>query len=76
MNKWILIHTYQNLAEDGKASPLKCPDCDGPLISMIDSVDTKNEDPVLWCPSCDHRSKPGLDFWDQVTAVVKEHHDI
>lgn len=76
MNKWIMIHTYNNLSDDGKAAPIVCPDCSGPLIPMIDTVDNSNDDPVLWCPSCDSRTRPGIAFWDQVRAVVKEHHDI
>lgn len=76
MNKWILIHSYQKLAEEGKVGRVECPDCFGPVVSMIDAVDTNNDDPVLWCPSCDSRSKPGIAFWDQVEATVRDYYEL
>lgn len=75
MNKWILIHTYNNLVEDGKANALRCDDDNQLLIPMIDA-DEDSDDPVLWCPSCDTIRRPGINVWDQISAVVKEHHDI
>lgn len=76
MNKWILIHTYQKLSDEGKVGRVECPDCFGPVASMIDAVDTTNEDPILWCPACDSRSKPGIAFWDQIEAAVRDHYEL
>lgn len=76
LNKWRIIHSYQHIVDDGNALPLFCPDEGGVLISLLDTEDDTNEDPVLWCPACDKKIRPGLEFWDQITAVVKEHYDI
>lgn len=76
INKWILIHTYNNLVDDDKARPIVCPDDQQLLIPVIDTVRDDNDDPVLWCPACNARHRPGIDVWDQIEAVVKEHHDI
>lgn len=76
LNKWRIIHSYQNIVDDGNARPLRCPDDDAVLVSTMDIHDRSNPDPVLWCGACDKRIRPGLDVWDQITAVVKEHYDI
>lgn len=75
MNRFIIVHTYNNLVEEGKAAPLLCPDDNIQLISMIDA-DTDSEDPVMWCTACDTKFRFGLDTWKQIEAVVKEHYDI
>jgi len=65
-----------NLVDEDKARPLVCPDDQQELVSMIDSKNPANEDPVFWCPVCDSRYDLGINTWDQILAIVKEHHDI
>lgn len=71
LNRWQIIHTYNNLVDDGKAEPLRCPDENGLLIPMIDS-EGLIDDPVLWCHTGNTIMKPGIDFWDQIGAVVRD----
>ena len=73
LNKWHLIHSYQRVVEAGLAEPVVCPDDGQTLISMIDTVDPKNEDPVMWCPACDSRYHLGIGAWDQIDASVRDH---
>lgn len=69
INQWKLLHTYNALAEQNVASPLVCPDCNNGVVPIIDA---KSDEPVpaLYCLTCDAVSRPGLDFWDQIKAVV------
>ncbi|AXG66137.1 hypothetical protein SEA_ANNADREAMY_13 [Streptomyces phage Annadreamy] len=67
--EWSIFHEYRHLADSGKVKHLQCPDCTGHLITRLGTED----EPVLWCPSCDTRIQPGLDLYDQIRAVVKEH---
>jgi hypothetical protein len=72
MTEWQILHTYNNLAAEGKAKPLTCPDDGMKLVPKIGYDDL----PVLYCFVCDGVIHPGKDFWDQLTNVVKEHYDI
>jgi hypothetical protein len=67
--EWKYFHAYRNLAEDGKVKFLQCPDCSSTLVTQPGP----NEEPQLWCYTCDSAIKPGLDVYDQIRAVVKEH---
>lgn len=68
--EWSVFHNYRHLVDDGKAKSLKCPNCDGILVTQPD-IDA---DPLLWCILCDVRFHPGLDLYSQIRAVVMEHH--
>lgn len=72
-NNWQIFHSYQDIVKKGDARPFLCPDCEIELIMKIgkDGVDAG---PVLWCPSCDTITTPGLDLIQRVTAIVKEHY--
>lgn len=78
MNKFILVHTYNNLVDDDKARPLVCRHCSDPQSELIPMIDAeKNTDePVMWCPRCDTRFHFGTDTWGQIESIVMEHHDI
>lgn len=71
---WQLFHTYQRLADEGKAAPLVCPDDGTEMVTMVKNGDYDTL--YLWCPYHDLWIKPGLDVIDQVKAVVKEHYDV
>ena len=66
-----MIHTYNLLAAQGDAAPLVCPDCNNKFISTID-VNSYESLPALYCLACNATTRPGLDFWDQIRAVVLE----
>lgn len=75
LNIWQLFHTYNFLANKGKAETLRCPNDQNMLITrMRYSQDTDNL--YLWCPDCNTWTHPGLDMIRQVEAVVKEHYDV
>jgi len=68
--EWKYFHRYNDLAHEGRVKFLSCPDCSTNLVSQMDN----NADPVLWCCVCDVIIRPGLDLYDQIRAVVREHH--
>lgn len=68
--EWSVFHNYRRLAQEGKAKFLRCPDCDGILVTQPD----KKADPILWCIHCDTKILPGLDMYEQIKAVVSEHY--
>lgn len=67
--EWSYFHSYRKLAENGKVKFLQCPDCSATLVTMGD----EDNNPVLWCSHCDSTIRPGLDLYDQIRAVVREH---
>lgn len=67
--EWYYFHAYNHLASEGKVKPLSCPNCDTKLATVLGD----NDEPALWCRICDTLIKPGLDVYDQIRAVVKEH---
>lgn len=69
IDKWEIIHAYRNLASEGKASPMLCPDCGTLLATRIREED---DDPWLWCFNCPSWKKPGLDFFDRIRPIVEE----
>lgn len=67
--EWSIFHEYRHLSAQGKVKPLTCPDCDNDLITVL----SDNDEPALWCFFCDTLIRPGLDVYDQIRAVVREH---
>jgi hypothetical protein len=74
INKWKLLHTYYSLAEHGPLKPIVCPDCDQIVVPIIDA-DSDEPIPALFCLYCDVITRPGLDFWDQVSQMVFEYYE-
>lgn len=74
MNKWVLLHTYNSLAENGQAAFILCPDDGLKLVPIIDP-DEEEPIPALYCGRCDSITRPGLDLWQQIRAVALEHYD-
>jgi len=70
VTNWELFHRYRGLVDKGQAAPLRCPECDGYLITRIGHDD----EPILWCYGCLSSLKPGLDVISRVRAVVSEHY--
>lgn len=69
---WHYFHTYRRLANEGRVKYLTCPDCDTRLDTRLRPNDD-TDSLWLWCATCDAWTKPGLDLFDQVKAVVHEH---
>lgn len=74
MNRFMLVHTYNNLVDEEKANALTCPDDKIELIPMIDT-DTDGDDPVMWCSACDTKYRFGQETWKQIESVVWEYYD-
>jgi hypothetical protein len=71
-SKWQLIFAYQRLVNAGEAKGILCPNCnDNDLVSVIDP-DNSEPVPALWCYYCDKTVKPGIAFWDQISAAVND----
>ena len=67
--EWSIFHSYRRLAEEGKVKLIQCPDCQGNLTTRLG----EDDNPLLWCSKCDVKIRPGLDIYDQIKAVVREH---
>ena len=65
------IHTYVNLADEGKAKPLVCPEDD---YKYVVEYEAGNDIPVLHCYMCDGKVYPGLGLLSNIRAIVKEHY--
>lgn len=63
------FHKYNRLVRRGMVKPLTCPVCDEKYILRV----SEDDDPVLQCLACNSLTQPGLNMWDKVRAVVKEH---
>jgi hypothetical protein len=71
MDKWKILNQHRSLVNEGKALPVPCPDCKNPVVFMID----KDDDPMMWCPWGDDITlRPGLQFWDDMQSIIKEHY--
>lgn len=68
--EWSTFHRYRNLVNEGKAREILCPEDGAGLISRIHG---KDDDPHFWCPACEAFTKPGLNVYSQMQAVVSEH---
>lgn len=69
-SEWYYYHQYRLLAARGMVKHLTCPDCGSNLITRI----RKDDDDVwLWCAADDAWTRPGLDVFTQIKAVVREH---
>lgn len=74
LNQWQLIHTYDLLVDRGMARAVECPDCGTRMVPRIKG--DVDDGPWMWCCTCNAYSKPGSNFWNQITPVVKEHYDV
>jgi hypothetical protein len=68
MDKWEIIHGYRRLAEAGKAQPWECPEDQWPMVSMGDDDD----EPYLWCYTCNGRVVPSLVMYQRMKATIDE----
>lgn len=68
MNKWLTLHRYNRLVQEGQARPFLCPDCNNGLTFVPDTDD----EPVLYCAWDDRGFTPGTMFWGDVRSVVSE----
>jgi hypothetical protein len=64
LNKWQLLHTYQNVR-----GFIRCPDDDYPYFAMLKD---DPENPVLHCTYCQANVRFGSDVWDQILEAVQE----
>lgn len=69
MTEWQRIHSYNRLVRQGRTAPLLCPDDN----TVYGYYLAENDDPALWCPSCNSRVTMGINLWDQINAVLREH---
>lgn len=63
------FHKYNRLVRRGLVKPLTCPVCETEYVLRV----SEHDDPVLQCFPCDSLTQPGLNLWNNVQAVVKEH---
>lgn len=68
MNKWAIMHEYRRAVANGKASAIKCPDCNSELVPIYG----RDEDPSLKCLSCRTVFEPGVYVWDQIIKALRE----
>lgn len=74
LNLWKTLHTYEVLANNGKAAPILCPE---DKVALKTRAKGKNlVDPYLWCSACGSYNKPGLDLITKIRNVVKEHYNV
>jgi uncharacterized protein (DUF983 family) len=65
------FHRYNRLVRRGFAKPLVCSHC----FEEYTLRTTEDGDPVLQCAFCNIMVQPGLNIYNTVRAVVKEHYD-
>lgn len=65
------FHLYNRLVARGFVKPLTCDHCDNPYTLRA----TETNEPVLQCNWCNSLVQPGLNLYNRVVAVVKEHFD-
>ena len=63
------FHLYNRLVERGHVKALVCPHCDHAYTLRA----TEDAEPVLQCFWCNSLVQPGLNLYNDVVAVVKEH---
>jgi hypothetical protein len=71
--QWSVYHSFRHLVDEGRVKPLVCPDCDTPVATRIRRYSELEDEPWLWCPTCDAWTRPGLDLYSRILAVVREH---
>lgn len=67
MDKWAIIHDYRRAVASGKVSPIRCPDCNDELYTVV-GTDTE---PALKCFYCRSVFTPGLDLWEEIKRAIK-----
>lgn len=70
MDKWTAVKRFRTLVAEQKVAPITCPDCKKEYVWLIDPDD----EPILYCATDDMTAYPGIIFWQEMTAVVKEHY--
>lgn len=68
VNKFRLVHSYEQLVGEGKAAPIMCVMEHGRAITALD--DDKSDEPIFKCPVCLSTQRLGSDVWDQIQLVV------
>lgn len=63
------FHMYNRLVRRGFVKPLTCSYCEQPYTLRA----THDAEPVLQCFTCNSLVQPGLNMYNDVKAVVKEH---
>lgn len=85
MNKFRTIHEYQALAQEGKATPLRCSLCGG-VVAVVPVTkkhpdgfsgrwmyqETEDVVPGLWCPAEDITEAVGITDLDRMTKVINQ----
>lgn len=64
-----IFHSYMKLARRGYCTPLTCRHCSNEQTVMRGDDD----EPRLHCFYCGVTVTPGLNMYDQMVAIVKEH---
>lgn len=67
-----IFHLYNRLVRRNMAKPLTCHTCDNAYALRA----TEDGEPVLQCFGCNSMLQPGLDMYDDIVSVVKEHFDV
>ena len=70
VNRWHLVHDYQNLNDDGLVPDLVCPNEGHHKVWPI--IDPNGDDPAFYCGPCDISIFPGINIWDQIEAAVRD----
>lgn len=67
-DKWLAMHTYRKLVEQGIAPAIVCPDCEFPMTTQADEADR----PILVCSPC--RVTFNVSAWvlDFIEANIRE----
>lgn len=67
MNEFQLFHNYNRLVRTGLARPLRCS-CGTEYVTAIG----KHDELMLWCFSCDTKTRPGINTLALVKGAVGE----
>ena len=66
MNEFQLFHAYNRLVREDKAKALLCS-CGTPYVTGVVS-----DELVLWCYTCDTKTRPGVNTLARVKGTVEE----
>lgn len=64
--KWPLVHTYRRAVAQGKALPIRCPDCETEMVPVVDA----DQEPALKCFTCRSVFNIGLYVYDQMLNAL------
>lgn len=70
-DKWNLVHRYRTLVALDVLPPVKCPECQGEMVPVVDTDDN----PALQCFECASTTHIGLHVYDQMKRNIKEVED-